>query len=429
MRLLSLIIFFSLICDLEAFAFPKIQPIKSNNNYLLVEEHALPIIDLRINFNYGSKNDLNNKGITNLAINLLGEQLLNGEKIVNHFEKIGAQYSSTVTKDTSYVSIRFINSPSNVNHIANLLNYMFTKYSITTKIFSHAKELVLSSIKARNLNPTSLISMRSEEKFLVDTGYAHPVMGYKETIELLDLEKIILHIQKIINKNDIKISIVGDIDENKATFMISKILNKVSNNPTLKKKNNILNYYSDSKINYIHFDSVQTHISIIIPSVTRLNKNFFNILVANYIFGGSGFGSMLMSEIREKKGLAYSVHSYLMPYNEIGLMRIGMQTQNKNTEKAIIILKEQIMKLKKAKFSDEQINEAKIGLLRSFELRFDTNKKILRTLSAINQLGIFNNYFVNYENGIKNVTSKSLLSAINSEINFDNILISTVGTN
>ena len=87
------------------------------------------------------------------------------------------------------------------------------------------------------------------------------------------------------------------------------------------------------------------------------------------------------------------------------------------------------MKLKKAKFSDEQINEAKIGLLRSFELRFDTNKKILRTLSAINELEIFNNYFVNYENGIKNVTSKSLLSAINSEINFDNILISTVGTN
>ena len=118
MRLLSLIIFFSLICDLEAFAFPKIQPIKSNNNYLLVEEHALPIIDLRISFNYGSKNDLNNKGITNLAINLLGEQLLDGEKILNYFEKIGAQYSSTVTKDTSYVSVRFVNSPSNINHIS-----------------------------------------------------------------------------------------------------------------------------------------------------------------------------------------------------------------------------------------------------------------------------------------------------------------------
>ena len=47
---------------------------------------------------------------------------------------------------------------------------------------------------------------------------------------------------------------------------------------------------------------------------------------------------MLMSEIREKNGLAYSVHSYLMPYDEIGLMKIGMQTQNKNTKKAIMIL-------------------------------------------------------------------------------------------
>ena len=429
MRLLSLIILFSFICDSEALSFPKIHPIKYNNNYLLVEEHTLPIIDLRISFNYGSKNDLNNKGITNLAINLLGEQLLDGEKILNHFEKIGAQYISTVTKDTSYVSIRFVNSPSNINHISYLLNHMLTKYSITAEAFSHEKELVLSSIKSRDLNPASLVSLRSEERFLIDTGYAHPVIGYKKTIELLDLEKATLHIKKIINKNNIKISIVGDIDENKATFMISKILNKVSDNPIIEMKNNVLNYSSDSEINYIYFDSVQTHISVIFPSVTRLNKNYFNILVANYIFGGSGFGSMLMSEIREKKGLAYSVHSYLMPYDEIGLMKIGMQTQNKNTKKAIVILKEQMMKLKEAKFSDEQINEAKTGLLRSFELRFDTNKKILRTLSAINELGIFDNYFINYENGIKNVTSESLSSAIKSEINFDNTLITTVGTN
>ncbi|MFL2559579.1 MAG: M16 family metallopeptidase [Gammaproteobacteria bacterium] len=429
MRLFSLIILFSFICDLEAFSFPKIHPIKSNNNYLLVEEHALPIIDLRISFNYGSKNDLNNKGITNLAINLLEEQLLDGEKIVNHFEKIGAQYSSAVTKDTSYVSIRFVNNPFNISHISYLLNQMLTKYSITAEAFSREKELVLSSIKSRNLNPASIISTRSEEKFLINTGYAHPIIGYKKTIELLDLEKVILHTKKIINKNNIKISIVGDIDENKAAFMISKILSKISDNPVIEMKNNILNYSSDSETNYIYFDSVQTHISIIVPSVTRLNKNYFNILVANYIFGGSGFGSMLMSEIREKKGLAYSVYSYLMPYDEIGLMKIGMQTQNKNTKKAIMILKKEMMKLKEAKFSDEQINEAKIGLLRSFELRFDTNKKILDTLSAINELGIFDNYFINYGNGIKAVTSESLSSAIKSEINFDNTLITTVGNN
>ena len=77
---------------------------------------------------------------------------------------------------------------------------MLTKYSITTEAFSREKELALSSMKSRDLNPASLISTRSEEKFLIDTGYAHPVIGYKKTIELLDLEKVILHIEKIINK-------------------------------------------------------------------------------------------------------------------------------------------------------------------------------------------------------------------------------------
>ena len=69
------------------------------------------------------------------------------------------------------------------------------------------------------------------------------------------------------------------------------------------------------------------------------------MLVANYIFGGSGFGSMLMQEIREKNGLAYSVYSYLLPYNDIGILKIGMQTETKNTKKALNILKNEINKL------------------------------------------------------------------------------------
>ena len=65
------------------------------------------------------------------------------------------------------------------------------------------------------------------------------------------------------------------------------------------------------------------------------------------VFGGSGFGSMLMDEIRVKNGLAYSVYSYLMPYKDLGIIKIGMQTENKNKQKALNILTEQIQKFQK----------------------------------------------------------------------------------
>ena len=163
------------------------------------------------------------------------------------------------------------------------------------------------------------------------------------------------------------------------------------------------------------------------PSVNRKDEDFYNILVANYIFGGSGFGSMLMDEIRVKNGLAYSVYSYLMPYKDLGIIKIGMQTENKNKQKALNILTEQIQKFQKFDINEDKIEAAKLGLLRSFELRFDTNKKILSTLSAINDLDMHKNYFEKYINGIKKVNKKSIHNALKTKIKFNNQLTITVG--
>ena len=149
--------------------------------------------------------------------------------------------------------------------------------------------------------------------------------------------------------------------------------------------------------------------------------------MANYIFGGSGFGSMLMREIREKEGLAYSVYSYLQPYEDFGILKIGMQTENKNLKKSLDILKQQITNLKNMDFNDKEVNLAKVGLLRSFKVRFDTNKKILSTLSAINSYDFQKDYFFDYEEGLKNVTPASIEASLSQVLSFDDIMIITVG--
>jgi zinc protease len=168
---------------------------------------------------------------------------------------------------------------------------------------------------------------------------------------------------------------------------------------------------------------------MLIPAITRDDEDFYNLLVANYIFGGSGFGSMLMSEIREKNGLAYSVFSYLVPYKNEGILKIGMQTETKNTDKAIEIINEQINLFKEFNFDEKRIDAAKLGLIRSFELRFDSNKKILSTLSAINDLNMHEDYFEKYIKGIQSVNKDRIKKAIKSKILFDRKLVITVGNN
>ena len=149
--------------------------------------------------------------------------------------------------------------------------------------------------------------------------------------------------------------------------------------------------------------------------------------MANYIFGGSGFGSWLMEEIRQKRGLSYSVYSYLSNYQNSGYLRISLQTKNESISLAKNIIREQVDKLRRFDVKDAKITATKNAILRSFEMRADTNRKILNLISSINYLNLDLNYFENYKNNLKQVNKDSIKAAMNRAMDFDNISVFTVG--
>ena len=174
-------------------------------------------------------------------------------------------------------------------------------------------------------------------------------------------------------------------------------------------------------------DTKQTHIFILMPGVKRTEESYYSLLVINYLFGGSGFGSTLLNEIRQKRGLAYSVYSYLRPYNDFGVLAISMQTKNENARQAINILKSEIFKLKNNSFINEEITFAKESLLNSFNIRHDTNKKMLGLLSQINYFDMDLDYFRNYENSIRNVNDKTIEDVLQKQLFLEKSIITTVG--
>ena len=356
---------------------------------------------------------------------------MNNKKFINIFEEVGAQFSSSVSRESTSISIRFISSDENITIISQALGRMLVNRDISVETFDLTKETILKSIEARDLDPASILSYKSNEEYFINSNLSHPVNGYRKDILDVSLDDIKTHLDDILTQGNIKFSFVGDVRETQTMKFIS---NTISNIPesaheqisarSIKSNNDLL-----SKTLKINHDSKQTHISMLIPAITRDDEDFYNLLVANYIFGGSGFGSMLMSEIREKNGLAYSVFSYLVPYKNEGILKIGMQTETKNADKAIEIINEQINLFKEFNFDEKRIDAAKLGLIRSFELRFDSNKKILSTLSAINDLNMHEDYFEKYIKGIQSVNKDGIKKAIESKILFDRKLVITVGNN
>ena len=407
-------------------AFPKIIKIKSNQDYLLIENTDLPIIDLRITFDTGSVNDGENEGILSFSVNLLHQQLLNNKKIISYFEEIGAQYNSSVGKEKSYISLRFVSTTHNIHLISETINEMLLLQGISDELISENKVKILNIINRRDLDPGRLAQKKADEIFFNGSPMSHPTIGYGRSIEGLDKNLISQKLIELISKSKISVSLVGDINENSSALLISNMIGNIKRET---QKNELPLKYNKLRKNTenIFFDSTQTHINIYIPSVSRQDKDFYNILVANHILGGSGFGSRLMKEIREKRGFAYSVYSYLSIYSNFGILKINLQTDNKNVNEALYVISVELDKFKNFNPSKDEISLSKQSLIRNVLTRMDTNSSMLQTLSSINDYDLQDEYYRNYVNGIQNVNLKSIKKAISDNLKFENALIVTLG--
>ncbi|MBH44640.1 MAG: hypothetical protein CMD88_04210 [Gammaproteobacteria bacterium] len=453
----SIIIFLLVSYNKNVYSYPLIQEIKYNPDYLLVERQSLPIIDMNITFDIGSKHEYPASfGLRNLVFRLIPQQKYKNEKIIHLFEKIGALANFRVGKDNSEINIRFIKSEYNVNYVIEILNYILTELKIDEETLNFEKEKIIREIKGNKLDPSILASQHANETFFSGTWYQHPVIGYEDTIKYLSKNDTDAH---LLNFGNIEINFVGALNNNEAAFFISRILKNYKNKEKYNNfrcsdywqtENNckftLLNNSMQSR-ERVKLNTSQTHILIYIPlyiststwreknkthknksccANIRLDEYYYELLVANYIFGGSGFGSTLMHEIREKRGLAYSVYSYLIPYNDFGVLAINMQTKNQNSYKAINLLEDLLKKFKNVNFTDDEIEKAKNGILNSFELRFDTNRKLLSMLTAINTFNLENNYFEEYKRGLMKVDKRSIEDAFLKKISDDYTII-TVG--
>tara|TARA_B100000902_G_scaffold373280_1_gene401072 strand:+ start:2153 stop:3430 length:1278 start_codon:yes stop_codon:yes gene_type:complete len=406
-----------------AHADIKIQSIAGNENHLYVKINTLPIIDINLSFDKGSINDGDYPGLTNLMLNSIMASNINNKKIISYFEDVGAKLSYSVDKETSSITIRSLSNLEQVIRLSSLINQAILRNDIDESIINLEKEKIIRKIKESKNLPGTILESSISEKLFENSGLSHQIIGNEKSISNISSKMILSHKNKIFNMNGLGINIVGDIDINAAKKIIKIISSRL---PYLQNPEK--NDYQIKKANYhIEFDSSQSHLAFIIPTVTRINPDYHNLLVANYIFGGGGFGSWLMKEIREKRGLSYSVYSYLGSYKNQGYMRVSLQTENNNLELTKKIIHEQIDRLKKFNVTEKKIEIVKRSILKNFEMRTDSNRKVLNLISAVNYLNLPLNYFEDYKNKLMSVNKASIRKALESSVNFQKISIISVG--
>jgi zinc protease len=151
------------------------------------------------------------------------------------------------------------------------------------------------------------------------------------------------------------------------------------------------------------------------------------LYVGNYILGGGGFVSRLMNEVREKRGLAYSVYSYFMPLKQTGAFQVGLQTKKEQADAALRLVRKTLADFVANGPTEKELLAAKQNIVGGFPLRIDSNRKILEYLSVIGFYGLPLSYLDDFTKQVESVTVTQIRDAFQRHIDTGNMATVIVG--
>ncbi|HSV46689.1 MAG TPA: insulinase family protein, partial [Ramlibacter sp.] len=177
----------------------------------------------------------------------------------------------------------------------------------------------------------------------------------------------------------------------------------------------------------IPFASAQAHVLIGQPGYRRNDPDYFPLLVGNYILGGSTFVSRLGTEVREKRGLSYSVASWFSPGLHAGAFTVSLQTRPDQAEQAVRVSREVLARFVAEGPTEAELKAAKDNLAGGFALRIDSNRKLLDQVASIAWNGLPLDYLDSWTRQVERVTVADVRAAFARKLQPDRMVTVTVG--
>jgi zinc protease len=315
-----------------------------------------------------------------------GDQgILSEAQIADEIADLGANIGLSVGGERAILRIRSLSRKDLRDRAVKLAAAMLSSPTYETKIVEREKQRTITNLLEAETKPEFVLERRFAKSI-----YGNYPLGNNPTVKsvaAVSTKDLTQFHQQFYRSDRMIVSIVGDVDRTQATEIMQILLEKIpqSGSPIAKLpelQRSPVEPLAQREIQ-IPFDSQQAHIVMGMTAVTRSNPDYFPLLVGNYILGGGGFVSRLMSEVREKRGLAYSVSSYFVPGKDTGIFRAGLQTKNDQATMALEVMSSTIAKFITDGPSQEELLAAKSNLVNGYPLRIDNNRKLLDNVSSI----------------------------------------------
>ena len=358
----------------------------------LVQTKALPMVDIEVSIDAGNRYDPAGKsGLADMTAGLMNygvkgdKGVLTEAQIADEIADLGANIGLSVSGERAILRIRSLSRKDLRDRAVKLAAAMLSSPTYDQKIVEREKQRTITSLQEAETKPEYVLERRFKKSVYGDYPLADsPSVKSVAAVNTSDLKQF--H-QQFYRGDRMIVSIVGDVDRAEANEIVQVLLKQIpqSGQPIAKLpklQRSPIEPLTQREIQ-IPFDSQQAHIAMGMTAVARSNPDYFPLLVGNYILGGGGFVSRLMSEVREKRGLAYSVFSYFAPGKDTGIFQAGLQTRNDQASQALEVMSSTITQFIAEGPTPSELIAAKANLVNGYPLRIDNNRKLLDNLSSI----------------------------------------------
>ena len=422
MRTLMLFLLSSLVSTL-ALAGVKIDhwTAPSGAKVYFIETRVLPILDVQIDFAAGAAFVPAAKaGLDSLTQGLLeaGAADLDEEQIAGRLVDIAARLGGGVDSDRASVSLRTLSAKSEREAALDLMRTVLSAPTFPQAVLEREKARTIASIRDAETRPDAIAAKRFAAAIYPDHPYG--ISPTVASVRALTREDLIAFHRQHYGAKGAVVSIIGDVSRAEAEAIAQHLTQALPAGggdlvpPAVKQP-------LRQTVKIAH-PAAQSHIHIGLPAIRRSDADYFPLLVGNYTLGGGGFVSRLMKEVREKRGYAYSVHSYFAPRKLEGPFEIGLQTRRDQVDDALKVVEQVLRDYIAAGPTAKELAAAKKHLVDGLALRMDSNAKLLGYLSTIGFYDLSPTYLDDFPAKVNAVTAMQVKAAFARHVKAENLV-------
>ena len=345
-----------------------------------VQDATVPLIAMEYAFSGGAAQDPAGKsGVGNMVASLLdeGSGELDSKAFHERLDRRAIELSFNSTRDYFRGSLRMLKD--NKDEAFDLLRMALISPHFNSADNERIRGQILSGLRRDTTNPTSLASRKFLEVAFGDHAYGRQGNGTLESVPKIDVADMKDYVRRVLAKDTLRVAVVGDIDPVALGQLLDKTFGGLPPKASLTSVADIEAAKPPQRA-FIPLDVPQTVVTFGGPGIKRDDPNFMAAYVVNHILGGGGLSSRLYKEVREKRGLAYSVYESLLWMDHSALFIGNTATRADRAGETVDAVNEEIRRMAEEGPTQQELDEAKSYLKGSQMLALDTSSKLASAL-------------------------------------------------